>query len=82
MASVVTYTVIGIFVLLCVTLVFGYSRLLQLQGQLRRAEAQRDTLASAENDAAYAKARDEYSRAVHGFPTNLVAVITGFAAAD
>lgn len=78
MPAVLTYAVIAIFVAICVTLIFGYSRLMRLQHEVRRAERAVAELGSAERDLALVEARRRYNGAIASFPTNMVAVLTGF----
>lgn len=78
MSPMVTYLVIAVFVVVCLTLVFGYSHLLRLRHALDHAEETAEQLGSAEAGLAAATARRRYNEAVTGFPTNMVARITGF----
>ena len=57
---------------------FGHSRLMRLQHEAITAEAAATRTASPHNDAAHTAARERYNRAVTSFPTNLVAMVTGF----
>ena len=82
MSPVVTYTIIAVFMVACITLLYGFSHLRRLQHEMHTTAAAASELGSAERDVAADLARERYNNAVATFPTNLVARLTGFERTD